>query len=278
MVKIRFEGKCLANCDFFTKSDPYLILSRPITKGAYDFKQVRKTETIKNNLNPSWKLIYISMSELCDKDLSLPIRITVFDYDHNSHDDLIGQTETTLRDLMNHSASGAPLSLKIGEKKRGELLVRQCETEDTSSDILTRKMSMTNYPQRKGSNASVRGFSPPSQVDGPSLNYNQPQQMYPSHMEPTPQYQHMYPSHMQPTPQYQQPQFEPIQEVHRPHLGNQQPAMSNYQQPHINYQQPPMTSTFQNHPPPPYQQPSTFQAFPDDPTDQRPQSIWINHQ
>ena len=40
MVKIRFEGKNLADLDFFTKSDPYLVLSRPASKGSYDFKQV----------------------------------------------------------------------------------------------------------------------------------------------------------------------------------------------------------------------------------------------
>ena len=40
MVKIRFEGKNLADCDFWTKSDPYLVLSRPASKGAYDFKKV----------------------------------------------------------------------------------------------------------------------------------------------------------------------------------------------------------------------------------------------
>ena len=42
MVKIRFEGKNLADCDFFTKSDPYLVLSRPASKGVYEFKQVKK--------------------------------------------------------------------------------------------------------------------------------------------------------------------------------------------------------------------------------------------
>ena len=55
--------------------------------------QVRKTETIRNNLNPSWKILYIPMTELCDNDLSLPLRITVFDEDRNSHDDLIGEAE-----------------------------------------------------------------------------------------------------------------------------------------------------------------------------------------
>jgi len=270
MVKIRFEGKNLADLDFFTKSDPYLVLSRPASKGSYDFKQIRKTETIKNNLNPSWKLIYISLSELCDNDVSLPIRLSVFDNDHNSHDDLIGQTETSLQDLMSHSVSGAPLVLKIGEKKRGELCVRQCETENSP----TRKVSSSSYPERKASNVSLNGFSAPPQY------YSQ--QMHPGHMQQPPQ-----------------PHLAPPQEVYRPHLNNQQTPMGGFfhqpdgapyqPQPQVNYQQAPMNyqqyqpqvnyhqaqaPTFQNYPPLP--QHSTFPAVPDDPTDQRPQSIWIN--
>jgi len=270
MVKIRFEGKNLADLDFFTKSDPYLVLSRPASKGSYDFKQIRKTETIKNNLNPSWKLIYISLSELCDNDITLPIRLTVFDHDHNSHDDLIGQTETTLQDLMSHSVSGAPLVLKIGEKRRGEIFVRQCETENTP----TRKVSSSSYPERKASNVSLNGFPAPPQC------YSQPPQMIPSHMQQPPQ-----------------PHLAPPQEVYRPHLINQQPPMENFyhqpdgmpyqHQPQVNYLPAPMNyqnqpqvnyqqahAPFQNYPPMP--QHSTFPAVPDDPTDQRPQSIWIN--
>lgn len=53
MVKIRFDGKKLANCDFFTKSDPYLVLSRPAFKGAYDFKQVYKSYPLFSNVNKS---------------------------------------------------------------------------------------------------------------------------------------------------------------------------------------------------------------------------------
>lgn len=44
MVKIRFEGNKLADCDFWTKSDPYLVISRPASRGAYDFKQVNYLE------------------------------------------------------------------------------------------------------------------------------------------------------------------------------------------------------------------------------------------
>ena len=221
--------------------------------------QVRKTETIQNNLNPSWKLIYISMSELCDSDASMPIRLAVFDNDHNSHDDMIGQTETTLRDLMGHRASGEPLVLKIGEKRRGELYVRQCEAENTQ----TRKISNSCYPERKASNASLHNYSP---------CYSQPQP--PTYMEQLPQ-----------------PHLAPPQEVYRPILSNQQAPMENpyyqptmpYQQPHqlpqMNYLQPQMN--YQQAPIDFYQQAqvpqhSAFLAFPEDPTDQRPQSIWIN--
>ena len=47
MVKMLFEGKNLANCDFWTKSDPYLILSRP-KKGAHEFKKVNMAEAFCN--------------------------------------------------------------------------------------------------------------------------------------------------------------------------------------------------------------------------------------
>ena len=40
MVKIKFEGKNLANCDFWTKSDPYLQISRPPRAGS-GFKKVK---------------------------------------------------------------------------------------------------------------------------------------------------------------------------------------------------------------------------------------------
>ena len=58
MVKIRFEGKNLANCDFFTKSDPYLILSRPAYKGVYDFKQVNKSKSFPHLSNENNQKVF----------------------------------------------------------------------------------------------------------------------------------------------------------------------------------------------------------------------------
>ena len=39
------------------------------------FVQIRKTETIMNNLNPDWKLLYVSLSELCDNDFNMMLKV-----------------------------------------------------------------------------------------------------------------------------------------------------------------------------------------------------------
>lgn len=87
MVRLSLSGRGLADLDFWTKSDPFLTLSRPNRSGT-GLVQLRKTETIMNNLNPDWKLLYIPLAELCDADLNMPLRIDVYDEDKSSrHDD-----------------------------------------------------------------------------------------------------------------------------------------------------------------------------------------------
>ena len=221
--------------------------------------QVRKTETIKNNLNPKWKLLYISLSELCDSDLSLPLRLTVFDEDRNSHDDLIGEAESSLQQLINCSVSGGVIVLKLGEKKRGELYIRECEIEDCSNDVMTRKLSQSqaSYPERKSSTASMFGHSqPPSHapscVDG---HFQQPpQQMYSS--------QHQLPQ-FPPA----QPHYLPMQPQHPTCLPQYDAQQTSYPPPAFSHGQPPLQPGGQMY---------NFPAIPEDPTDTRPQSIWIN--
>ena len=91
MVKIKFRGSDLADLDFWSKSDPFLVLSRPCRNsyGLYqvkmnyhikllqDAKQVRKTETIWNDLNPDWKILYIPTKELCDDNFDMRLQVTL---------------------------------------------------------------------------------------------------------------------------------------------------------------------------------------------------------
>merc|ERR1719327_2083165 len=86
--------------------------------------------------------------------------MTVFDEDRNSHDDLIGEAEVTLQQLMNFSVSGTPVILKIGEKKRGEVYVRECDIEDLTTHNLVRKMSASSYPERKPPQTTFHNIQP----------------------------------------------------------------------------------------------------------------------
>lgn len=57
MVKILFEGRNLADCDFFTKSDPYLILSRPKHNETDKFIKVSRCVVIIRIIKLSFNII-----------------------------------------------------------------------------------------------------------------------------------------------------------------------------------------------------------------------------
>ena len=89
----------------------------------------------------------------------------MFDEDRNSRDDLIGSIELTLSDLRNLANSGSPVILKKGPKNRGQLLVRECQFEEPSSEH-ERKASITAYPPiRRESVYSTLGGSAHSRTD-----------------------------------------------------------------------------------------------------------------
>jgi len=166
MVRLKFSGRGLADLDFWTKSDPFLTLSRP-NRRKDGLVQIRKTETIMNNLNPDWKLVYVSLSELCDNDFNMMLKIDVWDEDKSSRNDLIGSVQVSLGMLQKLAQSKAALPLVkeaegIHRRKegRGNLLVTQCLIEDTP--VLPRKASVPgNYPAPSRSHHSV----PPPQVN-----------------------------------------------------------------------------------------------------------------
>lgn len=164
MVKLRLSGRKLADLDFWTKSDPFLTLSRPNRAGA-GMVQVRKTETVMNNLNPDWRLLYIPVSELCDGDPAMELQIAVYDEDKSSRHDLIGSVNVTLAQLMELSNSNSPIPLvreKDGIHKRkegrGDILVSECSIEDTGDPL--RKTSVPgSYP---APNSLARSYPAPS--------------------------------------------------------------------------------------------------------------------
>jgi len=260
MVKLKFEGRKLEDLDFWTKSDPYLTLSRPDKSGS-GYVQVRRTETIWNNLNPSWKVLYIPTSELCDGNLQMPLNVEVFDEDRNSRDDLIGRVELTLSDLQNLANSGSPVTLKKGPKSRGQLFVRECQFEEPSSEH-ERKASITAYPPcRRESAYSTLGDLAQSR---PDLEHQavalqllgQEQDNYPTYQP----YQTFDPTYQ---PGYAGPGF-----TNNPFNGHFSPVGPTQTSPSGPYPQPACSVGYQ-----PF--PGNFQpTIPEDQTDSRPAYAW----
>jgi len=285
MVRIKFEGRNLEDLDFFTKSDPFLILSRPARNGA-GFVKVRKTETIWNNLNPSWKVLYIPTPELCDNNFQMPLNIEVFDEDRNSHNDLIGSVQLTLSDLQSLSNSHSPVILRKGPKNRGQLLVTECQIEEPATD-LERRGSISSYPARRESVFSTsEGFQQPLNTQQAATQelLCQGQERFPAYHPPDHNNPPFGPtatqnvsnsSFSQGEATFQSSLFPP------PPTGGyaQPPLTGGYAQPPLTggYDQPPFSGGYSQ---PPcsggYAQPPTFlPTIPDDITDTRPQSIWL---
>eukprot|EP00092_Neocalanus_flemingeri_P001374 GFUD01001466.1.p1 GENE.GFUD01001466.1~~GFUD01001466.1.p1 ORF type:complete len:281 (-),score=70.18 GFUD01001466.1:49-891(-) len=273
MVRLKFEGKGLEDLDFFTKSDPFLILSRPAKNGA-GFVQVRKTETIRNNLNPSWQLLYIPTSELCDNNHHMPLNIEVYDEDRNSRNDFIGSVQLTLSDLQNLSQSRSPVILRKGQKNRGQLLVTECQIEEPTSD-LERKGSIAAYPARRES-----VYSSPGDLAQSQSHTDIAQQAAAHHL--LGQGQDHYPAYQpqgQYNPQYQAGPAPPFLGNHRfPNdsflpCGPAPPFLPSGPAPYQHNQSGPSylpTSTIG------YTLPHSFPPpIPEDPTDTRPPSIWM---
>lgn len=124
MVKLQFYARKLTDLDFFTKSDPFLSISKK-HKVTQAYTRVRKTETINNNLNPDWGFLYMSLQELCDGDIDMKLQVEVFDED-NTSDKLIGATQLSLKDFQDMASSGQPANLIYKNKSRGQLYVKQC--------------------------------------------------------------------------------------------------------------------------------------------------------
>ncbi|KAK2974177.1 hypothetical protein RJ640_021468 [Escallonia rubra] len=85
----------LENKDLFSKSDPFLIISKKVESGITI--PICKTEVLKNELGPTWKPVYLSIQEVGSKDN--PLVIECFNFNSNGKHDLIGKVEKSLSDL-----------------------------------------------------------------------------------------------------------------------------------------------------------------------------------
>ncbi|XP_063687973.1 copine-3-like isoform X5 [Bolinopsis microptera] len=138
LVTLQFEGGHLDRKDTFGKSDPYYEIYR-ITGGTEAL--VKRSEVVYNNLNPRWRQVEITGTQLCMGDENASIKIKVWDYDSTAAPDLIGVCTTTLAKMKKVKKEIVEFDLihpkkqakKKSYKNSGVLKVLQCTTVKTWS-------------------------------------------------------------------------------------------------------------------------------------------------
>lgn len=92
---------------FFSKSDPFLLISRLNEDGRWSV--VWKSNHIDSNLNPCWPEVRIPMALLCNGDIDRPLKIEIYDYEKSNKHVFMGQVETSVRSLLQSNGQPIPV-------------------------------------------------------------------------------------------------------------------------------------------------------------------------
>jgi len=183
-VVIGLSGRNLKDLDLFSKSDPYVVISRQTQPGGA-FVALRKSETINNNLNPDWKDFLIYESEL-GTGTNDDIEIEVFDDDgkpgRDRNDQSIGFLKTRVSSLK------AGESFEICSRKKGgvtgKVVVRTLRRNPGAESQVPKQAG--NYPScgSRYPSTSGGGYPAPANPGGsgyhPPANYQPAPGVYPT--------------------------------------------------------------------------------------------------
>lgn len=128
------QARKVKNVEFFSKSDPFLIFYRPInekldaTRSAQisedEWKMVKKTEYVKNNLNPNFVPFLISCKRLnCNEPLAIQ-RVEIWDHSKKGNHKRIGVGYFRMYDLLTDKNLVKCLNRKK-TKSNGNLIFRK---------------------------------------------------------------------------------------------------------------------------------------------------------
>lgn len=140
VVQFQLAAKGLDKKDKFGKSDPFFVLSKMSSGGK--MTKVKTSEVIKNNLNPTWAPMTLSLNDMCNGDYNKSLKIDVYDSDGDSKHDLIGSFTTHLMELSRAPQSQQAFycvnpkkQSKKGYSNSGQVFVKLCHIEKISSFV-----------------------------------------------------------------------------------------------------------------------------------------------
>jgi len=124
-ISLGVGARKLRDRDIFSKSDPYLIISKPCVSGG--FQKLRTSETKVNSLNPDWADFLFRDRELSYQDQDLRLRFEIYDNDYgHGKDQSLGMAFYSLKQLEAAATLKTPLALGDGKGKSnaGHLVIR----------------------------------------------------------------------------------------------------------------------------------------------------------
>ncbi len=120
------RGTKLANRDgWFGKSDPFFTLSKAREDGQW--VTCAKSGVVKSNLNPTWPPLRVPVRQLCNGDLSRPLRMNVLDWDADDKFEEIGHMTVNAQSLLTPGWSGRLLHPRGKDKDVGTVSVVQTQ-------------------------------------------------------------------------------------------------------------------------------------------------------
>ncbi|KAL3818774.1 hypothetical protein ACJIZ3_004679 [Penstemon smallii] len=121
-IEMTIRCSDLENVELFSKSDPFLRISRLTETGGVI--PICKTEVVNNNLNPIWRPLCLTMQQFTSKEN--PLVIECFDFNNSGNHQLIGKLQKSVAELedLYQTKSGANFSVPGREKvSKGKIFV-----------------------------------------------------------------------------------------------------------------------------------------------------------
>ncbi|CAN4086556.1 unnamed protein product [Withania somnifera] len=134
-VELRLRCSELELKDLFSKSDPFLVVSKSTESGIV--VPICKTEVMRNDHSPNWKPVFLNIQQIGSKEN--PLIIECYDFNSNGNHSLIGKIQKSLLDLENLHSAGNAVNLfmptAMGPKQENKVLKSQLFVESYSEKI-----------------------------------------------------------------------------------------------------------------------------------------------
>jgi hypothetical protein len=83
----------------FRQDNPYLLIERARRANLNEYVRVEKSNVMFDDTNPWWDTKQTTMTEFCNNDKYLPIRLSVYSFSNSGNNQMYGQVTTTTRDI-----------------------------------------------------------------------------------------------------------------------------------------------------------------------------------